>query len=100
MRQNHSGVLVTQPRLQHLTFKSEWSQPVNVILLDASEHALLQRSFVPETHQHQEEFELRNELYFLRKNIPDTVPEDNCYVKQKGWILKRPSIKSAFKELF
>jgi hypothetical protein len=45
------------------------SQSVNVSLLDASGRTILQRSFIPETNQHQEEFEvshLINGMYFLR----------------------------------
>ncbi len=46
-------------------------QKVNVSLVDASGRALLQRAFVPQTNQHQEEFEvsdLANGMYFLRVN--------------------------------
>ena len=46
-------------------------QSVNVSLMDASGRMMLQRSFVPETNQHQEEFEvsqLANGMYFLRVN--------------------------------
>ena len=49
-------------------------QKVNVNLMDASGRQLLQRAFVPETHQHQEEFEvsqLSNGMYFLKVNTAD-----------------------------
>jgi hypothetical protein len=49
-------------------------QNVNVSLLDASGRALLQHSFVPESNQHQEEFEvsnLSNGMYFLKVNTGD-----------------------------
>ena len=44
-------------------------QSVNVSLLDASGRTMLQRNFVPDTNQHQEEFEvsqLTNGMYFLQ----------------------------------
>jgi hypothetical protein len=46
-------------------------QSVEVSLMDASGRTLLQRSFVPETNHHQEEFEvshLTNGIYFMRVN--------------------------------
>jgi hypothetical protein len=46
-------------------------QNVNVSLIDAVGRTMLQRSFVPETNQHQEEFEVGNVasgMYFLRVN--------------------------------
>ena len=46
-------------------------QNVSVSLIDASGRTMLQRSFVPETNQHQEEFEVSNMtsgMYFLRVN--------------------------------
>jgi hypothetical protein len=46
-------------------------QNVGVSLMDASGRAMLQRSFVPETNQHQEEFDvsnLSNGIYFLHLN--------------------------------
>ena len=49
-------------------------QSVKVSLLDASGRTLLQRSFVPETNQHREEFnvrELANGMYFLRVHTAD-----------------------------
>ncbi len=47
---------------------------VSVSLVDASGRTMLQRSFVPETHQHQEEFEvseITSGMYFLRVNTLD-----------------------------
>jgi serine protease AprX len=47
------------------------AQKVNVSLLDASGRAMLQRNFVPETNQHQEEInvsEIANGMYFLKVN--------------------------------
>ena len=58
----------------HLKVSEAKGQKVNVSLLDASGRALLQRAFVPETHQHQEEFEvsqLANGMYFLKVNTAD-----------------------------
>ena len=49
-------------------------QPVRVNLTDASGRLMLQRSFVPETNQHQEEFEvgdLASGMYFVKINISD-----------------------------
>ncbi len=49
-------------------------QKVNVSLLDASGRTMLKRDFVPETHQHQEEFnvgDITNGMYFLRVNTAD-----------------------------
>ncbi|WP_428657517.1 T9SS type A sorting domain-containing protein [Runella sp.] len=49
-------------------------EKVNVNLTDASGRLLLQRAFVPETNQHQEEFEvsdLANGMYFMRINTND-----------------------------
>ena len=46
-------------------------QNVSVSLIDASGRMMLQRSFVPDTNQHQEEFEvsqLTSGMYFLRVN--------------------------------
>ncbi|MBB3842318.1 hypothetical protein FHS57_006349, partial [Runella defluvii] len=46
-------------------------QKVNISLMDASGRAMLQRSFIPETNTHQEEFnvsELTNGIYFLKVN--------------------------------
>jgi len=46
-------------------------QKVNVSLMDASGRTMVQRSFVPQTNQHQEEFELSqlsSGMYFLRVN--------------------------------
>jgi len=46
-------------------------QKVNVSLMDASGRTMFQRSFVPQTNQHQEEFEvsqLSSGMYFLRIN--------------------------------
>jgi hypothetical protein len=46
-------------------------QSVNVNMVDASGRTLLQRSFVPESNQHQEEFEvshLTTGIYFLKVN--------------------------------
>ena len=50
------------------------AQSVNVSLMDASGRTLLQRSFVSETHQHQEEFDvshLTTGIYFLKVNATD-----------------------------
>ena len=47
------------------------SQNVGVSLMDASGRMMLQRSFVPETNQHQEEFEvgqITSGIYFLKVN--------------------------------
>lgn len=49
-------------------------QNVNVSLMDASGRRVLQRAFVPESNQHQEEFEvspLSNGMYFLKVNTAD-----------------------------
>jgi hypothetical protein len=46
-------------------------QNVNVNLIDASGRTMLQRTFVPDTNQHQEEFnvgDITNGMYFLRVN--------------------------------
>ena len=46
-------------------------QAVQTVLTDASGRAMLQRSFIPETNTHQEEFnvsELTNGIYFLKVN--------------------------------
>jgi hypothetical protein len=46
-------------------------QKVSVSLVDVSGRMMLQRSFVPETNQHQEEFEVSNlayGMYFLKVN--------------------------------
>jgi hypothetical protein len=46
-------------------------QNVRVSLMDASGRMMLQRSFVPETNQHQEEFEvgqITSGIYFLKVN--------------------------------
>ena len=53
----------------HLKVMEAKGQSVHVSLLDASGRMMLQRAFVPETQQHQEEFEVRsvaNGIYFLR----------------------------------
>jgi len=47
------------------------SQNVGVSLMDASGRTMLQHNFVPETNQHQEEFQVTNlayGMYFLRIN--------------------------------
>jgi hypothetical protein len=44
-------------------------QNVNVSLVDVSGRTMMQRSFMPDTNQHQEEFEvseIANGMYFLR----------------------------------
>jgi len=49
-------------------------QNVKVTLVDAAGRSLIQRAFVPETNQHQEELEvsqLNNGMYFLRVNTTD-----------------------------
>ncbi|MBB3842345.1 hypothetical protein FHS57_006376, partial [Runella defluvii] len=49
-------------------------QAVQTVLTDASGRAMLQRSFIPETNTHQEEFnvsELPNGIYFLKVNTGD-----------------------------
>jgi hypothetical protein len=49
-------------------------QKVNVSLLDAVGRTMLQRSFIPETNQHQEEFnvgDITNGMYFLKVNTAD-----------------------------
>ncbi len=49
-------------------------QNVKVTLVDAAGRSLIQRVFVPETNQHQEELEvsqLNNGMYFLRVNTTD-----------------------------
>jgi hypothetical protein len=46
-------------------------QSVSVSLMDASGRTMLQRSFVPETNQHQEEFhvgDIAHGMYFLNVN--------------------------------
>jgi hypothetical protein len=58
----------------HLKVNEAKGQNVNVSLTDASGRALLQRTFVPQTNQHQEEFEvshLSNGMYFLQVNTAD-----------------------------
>ncbi len=53
----------------HLKISEAKGQQVNVSLLDAAGRLMLQRAFVPESNQHQEEFEvsnLSNGMYFLR----------------------------------
>jgi hypothetical protein len=55
----------------HLSVNNAKDQKVNVSLLDASGRTLLQRTFVPETNQHQEAFEvsdIANGMYFMRVN--------------------------------
>lgn len=55
----------------HLKVNEANGQKVNVNLLDASGGTLLQRNFIPQTNQHQEEFnvsELTNGIYFLKVN--------------------------------
>jgi hypothetical protein len=55
--------------VMHLKVNDTKGQKVNVSLLDASGRMLLQRAFVPETNQHQEEFnvsEIANGMYSLR----------------------------------
>ncbi len=57
--------------IMHLTVSEAKGQTVNASLVDASGRTLIQRSFVPESHQHQEEFEVNNltgGMYFLRVN--------------------------------
>jgi hypothetical protein len=49
-------------------------QNVSVSLIDASGRTMLQRTFVPETNQHQEEFEVSNlnsGMYFMKVNADD-----------------------------
>jgi hypothetical protein len=58
----------------HLNVNEAKGQKVNASLLDASGRTMLQRGFVPETNQHQEEFEvseLANGMYFLKVNTAD-----------------------------
>lgn len=58
----------------HLKVNEAKGQKVNASLMDASGRALLQRSFVPQTNQHQEEFEvsnIANGMYFLKVNSAD-----------------------------
>jgi hypothetical protein len=60
--------------IMHLNVTEAKGQKVNVSLLDASGRTLLQRGFVPETNQHQEEFEvshLAHGMYFLRVNTKE-----------------------------
>jgi hypothetical protein len=59
----------------HLKVNEAQGQPVDVNLVDAAGRLLLQRTFVPETDRHQEEFEvsqLSNGLYFLHVNTAGT----------------------------
>ena len=65
-------------------------QNVGVSLMDASGRMMLQRSFVPETNQHQEEFEvseIANGMYFLRVNTENK----NATLKV---VAARPSLRS------
>jgi signal recognition particle GTPase len=60
--------------IMHLNVNEAKGEKVNVSLVDASGRTLLQRAFVPETNQHQEEFEvsqLANGMYFLRVNTKE-----------------------------
>ena len=53
----------------HLKVNEAKDQKVNISLVDASGRTLLQRAFVPQTNQHQEQVEvsdLANGMYFLR----------------------------------
>ncbi|MFN8344418.1 MAG: T9SS type A sorting domain-containing protein [Spirosomataceae bacterium] len=54
-----------------LKIRGQKGQPVEVTMLDAAGRRMLQRSFVPASEQHQEEFEvshLETGMYFLRVN--------------------------------
>ena len=60
--------------IMHLKVTEAKGQKVNVNLVDASGRTLLQRAFVPQTNQHQEEFEvskLANGMYFLKVNTAE-----------------------------
>jgi sugar lactone lactonase YvrE len=60
--------------LMRLKVAEAKGQSVKVSLMDAVGRTMLQRSFVPETNQHQEEFEvshLTHGMYFLRVNAGD-----------------------------
>ncbi len=58
----------------HLKVSEAKGQKVNVSLLDAAGRVMLQRAFVPETNQHQEEFEVSdvaNGMYFMQVKTAD-----------------------------
>ena len=58
----------------HLKVSEAQGRNVDVSLTDASGQRLLQRAFIPQTQQHQKEFDvsnLANDMYFLRVNTTD-----------------------------
>ncbi|MFN8345176.1 MAG: T9SS type A sorting domain-containing protein [Spirosomataceae bacterium] len=61
-------------KIMQLKIKNTQGQKVSIRLTDVTGRILLQGGFVPETNQHQEEFEvghLANGIYFLKVNTAD-----------------------------